>query len=195
MSALRFDRVAELISLTRQDGSQVGSWPAANNVASGSKPFPDGQWAFAYHKDHPEDPGPDSAYGSYGIFIFTVPGRTGLGVHSGRASVPDGLGRVGPEHATNGCIRTTDDATLAILTLTATDALTTLTVEEAAAGVVSLIRKKRASKGRKRAQRVVRKKASRAVAASSKKPAAKKKTAKKKARVAVKPKASRRRTK
>ena len=45
---------------------------------------------------------------SYGNFIFDVPGRTGMGVHSGRAN--DG----GVNHPTNGCIRTKDQATSTI---------------------------------------------------------------------------------
>jgi hypothetical protein len=50
-------------------------------------------------------------YGSNGNYIFEVPGCVGCGVHSGRKNRPDGRGRRGPKHATNGCIRTTDDAT------------------------------------------------------------------------------------
>jgi hypothetical protein len=154
LSTLKFDRTAHQITLTRQDGSAVGTWAAANNPSSGSKSFPNGTWPYAYHKDHPEDPGPDSAYGSYGIFVFTVPNRTGLGVHSGRANVPDGLGRKGPYHATNGCIRTTDDATQAILNLNDSDTLETLTVLE---GAVELLARR--APIRKRAKKPSRKKA------------------------------------
>jgi len=164
LSTLKFDRAARQIILKRQDGSEVGAWPAANNPSSGHAPFPDGQWPYGYHKDHPEDPGADSAYGSYGIFVFTVPNRTGLGVHSGRADVPDGLGRKGPAHATNGCIRTTDNATLAILNLNKSDTLETLTVVE---GAVELLARRAPT--RRRAKRPSRKKAATKVSRSRKK--------------------------
>jgi len=58
-------------------------------------------------------------FGSYGNFVFDVPGRTGMGVHSGRN---------GPQSRTQGCIRTTDDATRAIRDLHAIDPLTIITV-------------------------------------------------------------------
>jgi hypothetical protein len=55
-------------------------------------------------------------YGSGGIFrveSFKGPdGKTheGVGVHAGREDRPDGAGRKGPDHATQGCIRTCDAA-------------------------------------------------------------------------------------
>src|SRR5208283_3469176 len=58
--------------------------------------------------------GSDSAYGSNGNFVFDVSGRPGMGVHSGRVDSTDLAGRTGPQYATNGCIRTTDDATAQI---------------------------------------------------------------------------------
>jgi hypothetical protein len=111
MSSLQFDRAASLLTLTGSDTTVIGSFDAANNVDSHSNgPWPPGDYAFQFYQPHPGDDA-DSAYGSHGIFIFKVPGRDGMGVHSGRATVPDGLGRVGYLHCTLGCIRTTDDAT------------------------------------------------------------------------------------
>jgi hypothetical protein len=99
----------------------LGPYAAANFVDSASDgPWPAGIYTFAGHRDHPDDSA-DSAFGRHGIFLFTVPNRTGMGVHSGRASVPDGLGRTGPFHATMGCIRTTDDAMGQLITLHQTD--------------------------------------------------------------------------
>lgn len=102
---------------------------AYNNVDSHSHgPWPDGDYEFVFYNPHVGS-GPDSDFGAHGIFIFNVEGRMGMGVHSGRQEVADGLGRLGPEHCTMGCIRTTDDGTLAVLKLHATDPLTAITVQ------------------------------------------------------------------
>lgn len=75
------------------------------------------------------DGGPDSPYGSHGNNVFDVPGCSGCGVHSGRANSTDLAGRSGVNFATNGCIRTTDDATGLIRQLAdAGDPLSGLTV-------------------------------------------------------------------
>jgi len=72
---------------------------AANNVTSASKgPWPMGFFPYGYYKPHPESSS-TGPYGSHGIAIFDVPGRPGIGVHSGRK---------GPESKTEGCVRTTD---------------------------------------------------------------------------------------
>ena len=93
------------------NGNAVGTFPAGNNTQSSSNgPFPPGTHDYDYHVPHPES-GADGAYGSNGNYVFNVPGRTGMGVHSGRANSCDRAGRCGVEHATNGCIRTTDEAT------------------------------------------------------------------------------------
>ena len=59
-------------------------------------------------------------YGSNGNFVFTVKGRSGMGVHSGRK---------GPASKTLGCIRTTNKATKYLLELHKTDALTSIKVK------------------------------------------------------------------
>ena len=123
---LSFSRATSTLTVILADNSET-TWPAANNVQSGSLPWPDGVYQFVQRVTHPGD-GPDSPYGSYGGLLFDVPGRTGMEVHSGRASVPDGLGRVGAQHCTLGCIRTTDDAVAAIVAAMAGDALAAITV-------------------------------------------------------------------
>lgn len=90
------------------------SFEAYNNVDSSSNgKWPNGMFLFERVTTHGDD-GVDSAYGSYGNVIFTVAGRSNMGVHSGRASKADGAGRKGPKHATMGCIRTTDAGVLAL---------------------------------------------------------------------------------
>jgi RHS repeat-associated protein len=130
LSSLRFDRGNGTITVIDGNGHVVGTYPAANNAQSGSRGTWDpGTYDYSYHTTHPGD-SPDSPYGSYGNYVFDVPGCTGCGVHSGRANTPDLRGRTGPQHATNGCIRTTDDATRQINRLISHgDPLTTLTVQ------------------------------------------------------------------
>jgi hypothetical protein len=112
-STLDYDGATNQLTLTRSDGT-VQSFPAANNPQRGSGGrWPDGTFDYERHTDHSND-APDSSYGSHGNYIFTVPGRTNMGVHSGRSTTPDQLGRPGVNHATLGCIRTTDEGTAAI---------------------------------------------------------------------------------
>jgi len=112
-STLDYDGATRQLTLTRGDGT-VQQFPASNNAQrnSGGR-WPNGTFNYERHTAHPDD-GPDSGYGSNGNYIFTVPERTDMGVHSGRAGTPDGLGRSGVDHATLGCIRTTDEGTAAI---------------------------------------------------------------------------------
>ena len=93
-------------------GSQT--FVAHNNVDSKAKgKWPNGTFSFERTTEHRDDAA-DSAYGTHGNVIFTVPGRTNMGVHSGRTAKADGRGRHGPEHATMGCIRSTDAAVQAL---------------------------------------------------------------------------------
>ncbi len=110
-------------------GGAEGTYSAANNTDSRSNgPFPPGTFPFSYYKPHPES-NSNGSYGSNGIFIFDVPRRTGMGVHSGRANSCDDAQRCGVEHATNGCVRTTDDATEALKRLhQGGDPVTSITV-------------------------------------------------------------------
>lgn len=128
MSALAFDRAAGFLTAAGKDGTPIGKWPAANNVDSHSHgQWPKGIFNFAYVVAHPGDD-ENSAYGSHGILVFTVPGRYGMGVHSGRQDIPDGLHRIGVEHCTMGCIRTTDDAMAAIVAMHKQDPIAVITV-------------------------------------------------------------------
>ena len=126
MSTLSFDRAGNRIIVT-SGGVEVASFVAMNNVDSQSHPWPAGSYPLSHFKTHPND-APDSAYGSVGIFVFDVPGHTGLGVHSGRQNVPDGLGRSGPAHCTNGCVRTTDAAMMSIKETHGADPLTRISI-------------------------------------------------------------------
>jgi RHS repeat-associated protein len=130
LSTLVFDRSSGTITILDKDGNVVDIQPAANNAQSGSRgPWADGTYNFDHNTTH-LDGGPNSAYGSNGNTVFNVPGCVGCGVHSGRATVPDRAGRVGVQHATNGCIRTTDTATSDIRRLQSNgDPVTTLTEE------------------------------------------------------------------
>ena len=130
MSQLTYDRSDHTLTLIDKDGNQVGQWTAYNNNQSGTDPFPIGTHNFSWRNPHASENTPNSAYGSSGIFIFNVPGREGLGVHSGRATTADQAGRTGPQHATNGCIRTTDEATAQIVQTHSTDPVTQIRVQE-----------------------------------------------------------------
>jgi hypothetical protein len=127
-STLDYDGATNQLTLTRGDGT-LQQFPAANNPQrnSGGR-WPDGTFSYERHTSHPDD-APDSGYGSNGNYIFTVPGRDKMGVHSGRMDRPDRAGRSGVNHATLGCIRTTDEGTAAIRdAMTSGDPVTRITV-------------------------------------------------------------------
>jgi hypothetical protein len=128
-STLEYDGAGHQLTLTRGDGT-VQQFPANNNPDSSSGGrWPNGVFDYERHTAHRDD-SPDSAYGSNGNYIFTVPGRDNMGIHSGREDWPDGLGRTGVDHATRGCIRTTDDGTAAIRdAMTSGDPVTRITVQ------------------------------------------------------------------
>jgi RHS repeat-associated protein len=133
LSSLYYDNEEDTIILFDSSGFEVARATADNNTASNSQgPFPDGTFPIRQHppayQTHPGD-APNSSYGTYGSLNFIVPGRTNMAVHSGRATVPDGLGRTGTEHATMGCIRTTDEMMREIIAMhNSSDPITELTV-------------------------------------------------------------------
>ena len=108
----------------------IGKWPAHNDVQSSSNgKWPSRQEAYKYtrYKLHQEEfksynskHEPYSLhmivqemYGGQGIYIFDVPGRSGMGVHAGRSFRTNSLtkkyyGELGG--VTNGCIRVTPTA-------------------------------------------------------------------------------------
>jgi hypothetical protein len=90
-------------------------FPAFNNVQSDCKVWPEGVFDYDYPMPHnePAEKKEDTSYGLNGNYVFKVPGRTEMGIHSGRKNVCDKspMRRRGPEYCTLGCIRTTDEAT------------------------------------------------------------------------------------
>ena len=131
MSQLEFHRASQIIVLIHSDGTNLGQFDAANNVDSHSRgPWPDGTYTFVTEYPPPQGANdtPDSEYGDGPRFLFDVPGRDGMEVHAGRASVPDGLGRIGFRHCTMGCIRTTRAAIQAIDQMHKGDPLTEIVV-------------------------------------------------------------------
>lgn len=115
MSWLLFNQIAKQIELYRgkapnycaeQYPSKLGACSAHNEVANSSEgKWPSGVFTWSHYKLHAEmglAPGCHrSAYGCFGIHVFNVPGRTGMGVHAGRTQgEPNKLGG-----KTLGCIR------------------------------------------------------------------------------------------
>ncbi len=120
LSSLTYNSGTGTLTLYNSSGNVVGQYPAGNNTTSNSNgPWPSSTYPYLYHTPHPES-SPTGPYGSHGNFVFDVPGRTGMGVHSGRR---------GPQSPTHGCIRTTDQGTQDISDLNTTDPLTTITVK------------------------------------------------------------------
>jgi len=115
MSWLVFNRKLKRISLFEGRppavphsfvGPPIASWPAHNETASNSGgSWPSGIYKWSHYNLH-RDMGLapacyDSAYGCEGIHVFSVKGRSGLGVHAGRTlGQPDVVGK-----KTLGCIR------------------------------------------------------------------------------------------
>jgi hypothetical protein len=135
MSTLVFDGGAHTLTLFDASGHQVGQWHANNVVDSKIKNlrFLPNRAYTIIDPAHPHKHGGSSdtlngAFGRFGIIrlqAFTVSGvqHDGVGVHSGRAN------KGGADHATHGCVRTTDAAMAAITAHMLTDPLVTLTVQ------------------------------------------------------------------
>lgn len=122
LSSLIFNRANNTLTLLDKDGNVVIVCDAANNTTKSSKgPWPNGTYPYSRHNNHPPDP--NGPYGSYGIYIFGVPGRSDMGVHSGRTNSG------GPEHPTLGCVRTTDNCMQQISNTRATDPLKSITIQ------------------------------------------------------------------
>jgi RHS repeat-associated protein len=122
LSSMTFNRSNGSLTLYDKDGNVVVVCTAANNTTKSSNgPWPNGTYPFSSHNNHPPDP--NGSYGSYGIDVFDVPGRTGMGVHSGRSNSG------GPSHPTLGCVRTTDDCMKQITDWQSHDPMTDITVQ------------------------------------------------------------------
>ena len=87
------------------------TYSAYNNVQSKANgPYPNGTYGFSHivYK-HEETTFNQRIFGSVANVVFHVPGRSGMGIHSGREHDTDKMGKSGMEHCTDGCIRTTDE--------------------------------------------------------------------------------------
>jgi hypothetical protein len=134
MARIEFDGKGHCITLFDKNNKLVGQWEAYNNVdrgyvknEHGLAHLPNKTYVMINRsapKKHPES-NHWGAYGPYGIFQFKVDNHPGIGVHSGRA-IPYRV--AGPPHATDGCIRTTDDAMKAIVDLAKSDHIETISV-------------------------------------------------------------------
>jgi hypothetical protein len=133
MSSLSFNGNDQTITLFDAQGNQLGAWPANNVVdRTATMRFVPNQDYDIVDRNAPHTHGgeadtPNGPYGSFGIIRFEgfwADGvhHDGVGLHSGRAD------RGGADHATMGCIRTSDGAMQAISQHIATDPLTTITV-------------------------------------------------------------------
>jgi RHS repeat-associated protein len=122
LSSITYDGATHSITLIDGSGSAIGSYPANNNTTRTSGgPWPNGTFPYLYSNPHPESDA-NGPYGSHGIFVFQVPGRTGMGLHSGRQNSG------AQNHQTLGCIRTTDDTMNFLRNFVANDPLTSMTV-------------------------------------------------------------------
>jgi RHS repeat-associated protein len=124
LSSACFSRSQKDITFYDKSGAQVGPrYDAANFVTKTSKGnWPNGTYPFTHFNQHPESDvtGP---YGSQGIFVFDVPGRSGMGIHSGRK---------GPTSPTLGCVRTNEDGMKELTDLNAVDPIKEFTVQDEA---------------------------------------------------------------
>jgi RHS repeat-associated protein len=156
-STLAFDAQAHTLTLYTNDGQKVGTWHASNNVDSKARfnngqkttPLPNGTYGMADESAPHMHPGqkdrngdgnmadsPKGEFGKDGIFRLdksAVNPDGGVGVHAGKEGVPDAAGRTGPDHATNGCVRTTGDGMDAITSTAKSDPLTSITVQNSKA--------------------------------------------------------------
>jgi len=134
MSKLEFNGSTHQLSLMDGNGKVVGTWAAYNNVDSHAtiKHLQNKAYTVQdtitprHHAASVNGP-----YGSYGIIRFNVSGHPGIGVHSGRANARH---LPGPMHPTMGCIRTSDEAMLAITNFMKAAPLTTIEVTQNSAG-------------------------------------------------------------
>jgi hypothetical protein len=147
MSDLIYDGLRRTITLVDRHGNTVGTWPANNRVDSHAtlRRVPDGTYPMLDRNLSHRHGGADrqgiprdsvtGEYGAHGIVRlndFPAEGRihAGIGIHSGRLGMADRSAAhgTGPNHVTQGCIRTTDDAMRVITQTMRIDPLNTTTV-------------------------------------------------------------------
>lgn len=128
-SSLTFSRSTHSLSLYDNQGNLVGTYNASNNATSGTQPWPNGTFSYSWHSPH-LNAQPSDRISQSGNYVFNVDGRGGMGVHAGRLGMEDLAGRHDWNHATEGCIRTTEEAMSAIAQrFKQSDPLTTITVQ------------------------------------------------------------------
>ena len=137
MSRLVFDGTAHTVQLIDKHGKAVGTWTAYNNIDSafakthyaGARHLKNGLYVMQDSRSAHRHPGDNAngRFGTYGILRFNYHvDHPGVGVHSGRANntrVP------GAQHATHGCVRTTDEAMRYITAHISGDPLTNITIQ------------------------------------------------------------------
>ncbi len=121
LSYLVYNNNLQKLYVLDGSGDIIQKFDAANNAQTGSRgSWPEGTYNIDYFRFHKDD-SPSSKFGSNGNVVFDLPGCRGCGVHSGHRDKKDKAGRKGYKHATDGCIRTTDDATSLIQQLEKSD--------------------------------------------------------------------------
>jgi RHS repeat-associated protein len=104
-----FDKATKKLAVVQGNGQLWDWFNASNNVGRGVSPWPQGHFTFWYWAP-PENAG---YYGwdfdpidGFGAYIFKVPGRSGMSIHSGMVGVWDNAEHYDWECWTAGCIRT-----------------------------------------------------------------------------------------
>lgn len=135
MSSLIFDGQNHTIEILDNHKRSLGKWTAYNNI---DHAFARKKYHSHYHLNnglytvqdrhapHSHPANANGPYGSYGIIRFNYPGHSGIGLHSGRKNSKH---MPGPQHATHGCIRTTDEAMAAIRRIMTKDSLKTIQIK------------------------------------------------------------------
>ncbi len=136
MSTATFDGQTHTLTIKDKAGNVVATGAANNRTDSHStlQFVPDGNYsvqdAAASHRHGGTHDTVNGEYGSYGIVRFNVAGHLGVGIHAGRQLTADKTPQraIGPNHVTQGCIRTTEDVMKSLTTLMSSDPLETVTV-------------------------------------------------------------------
>jgi uncharacterized protein RhaS with RHS repeats len=117
LSSITFTPSKGVISIYSGNGSHLADFSAANNAQRSSQgKWEPGTYQYSWWSPHKGGIASDR-YGSNGNFIFNYNGRSGMGVHSGREGQCDKANQCDQNFSTNGCIRTSDDATSFIKSL------------------------------------------------------------------------------
>jgi RHS repeat-associated protein len=96
LSSLVYYPATNTLAVQSGTGQTLNTYPAYNNVASNKTPWPAGTYGFSWWSPH-QGSGPSSDVGSHGNFIFDVPPREGMGVHSGRVGKCDAQSQCGEQ--------------------------------------------------------------------------------------------------